>query len=392
MLCLANSIEVLLAARFLQGASGGVVWTVALIIMTDKVESTELGQALGYVALARTLGVVAGPLLGGVIYERTGYYSVFALSFAFLAIDGMFRVTFIEARTASRWGPSNCPIEPAISEKGSEARTDDATLERRDEQFRRAPSTPTASPFRRFAHRVHRRLPPTITLLGDLRLDISLWGCFLQAIFISGFDATIPIFVWRTFHWDSLAAGLIYLALVVPACISPLVGWLSDRHGPRWYAVVGYVLSAIPLALLRLVDHDSVKQKVLLGVLLAIFGATGTLFEIPVWAEVVKCTEIRVAANPQQYSVDGAVGQAYGLLNLFYALGLTVGPLLAGFVYEAAGWGNMVLVLAIMSAASSIPTILCTGGYIWKRPILERADVNDSVANGSGEAASVEQT
>lgn len=364
MLCLASSVSVLLAARVLQGASGGLVWTVSLIIMTDKVASAELGQALGYVALARSVGVVIGPLLGGVIYERAGYYSVFALSFAFLVIDGTFRLTFVEARAASKWRPMIGAAGPSLAEKCPEHRLQDTGEMRRSRQT--SPNL-TASPGRGLAQRVHRRLPPTITLLGDVRLVISLWGCFLQALFLAGFDATIPIFVWRTFRWNSLAAGLIFLALVIPTCLSPVVGWLSDKHGPRWYTAAGYILSTIPLALLRLIDHDSTGQKVLLGVFLGIFGATGTLFEVPVWAEVVRCTDIRVRANPRQYSADGAVGQAYGLLNLFYAVGVTVGPLLTGFVYEAAGWGNMVLVLAVLSAISTIPTLVCTGGYIWKK-------------------------
>jgi MFS family permease len=71
-LCFATSIGVLLTARILQGASGGVVWTVSLIIMTDQIESAELDQALGYVGLGRSLGVIMGPLLGGVLYERSG--------------------------------------------------------------------------------------------------------------------------------------------------------------------------------------------------------------------------------------------------------------------------------------------------------------------------------
>jgi MFS family permease len=137
-----------------------------------------------------------------------------------------------------------------------------------------------------------------------------------------------------------------------------------DRVGT---ALPDNIFSTAPLILLRLVDHDSIGQKMLLGALLAILGAPGTQFEIPMRAEVVKCTEIRVTANPRQYSAQGALGQAYGLLNFFYAVGVTVGPLLSGFICEAAGWGTMVLVLGILSAISTIPTFLCTGGYIWKK-------------------------
>ena len=74
-----------------------------------------------------------------------------------------------------------------------------------------------------------------------------------------------------------------------------------------------------PFATARLINHDTLAQKALLGVFLAMFGATGTLFEISTWAEVVKCTELQVKTKPQQYSSDGVVGQAYDLLNFFYS-------------------------------------------------------------------------
>jgi MFS family permease len=242
MLCLATSIAVLLSARILQGASGGVVWTVSLIIMS--------------------IGVVIGPLFGGILYERAGYYSIFALSFAFLAVDGAFRLTFIEAQAASKWEPAACLVAPSPPYQCTEEPLQDQSIEKGPSQpLRLASSVVIAVPLRRFAHRIHRQLPPTITLLGDVRLDISLWGCFLQAVFLSGFDATIPIFVSRTFRWNSLAAGLIFLALVIPTCLSPVVGRVSDKHGPRWYTAAGYVLSTIPLMLLRYVHHDSTARK-----------------------------------------------------------------------------------------------------------------------------------
>jgi hypothetical protein len=120
---------------------------------------------------------------------------------------------------------------------------------------------------------------------------------------------------------------------------------------------------------------SDLRGKVLLAVLLALFGAAATLFEIPVWAETVRCTEMKAQTEPQgRYGGggggggrgNGAVGQAYGLLNFFYALGMTVGPLLTGFIYDAAGWGRMTLVLGLLCALTAIPAGLCTGGYIWE--------------------------
>ena len=359
LFCFAPSVELLLVARILQGGSGGVVWTIALVLLTETVGSSGLGKALGYVAMARSIGLLTGPLLGGVLYERCGYYSVFIFCFVFLGIDGCFRVTFIEANRAMIWKTN-----------GSQRKKDKTKPENEYDISLPSPTiisrNSTPLPAQSFVQRVHRRLPPTITLLGDTRLDIALWGTVLQGIMFSGFDSTIPIFVARTFGWRSLAAGLIFLTLVIPQFISPVVGWLSDRHGPRWYVASGYLLSAVPLILLRLVDHNTTGQKVLLCALLSILGVLLTLIEIPIWAEMITSAQLHAKSHPQQYKGD-VVGQACGLSNVFCAVGITVGPLLAGFLHEAVGWGNMTLVLASLLLASVVPTIIWTGGFIFAR-------------------------
>ena len=47
---------------------------------------------------------------------------------------------------------------------------------------------------------------------------------------------------------------------------------LSDRYGPRWFAVCGLILTTPFVILLRLVTHDGVGQIVLLYALLALIG------------------------------------------------------------------------------------------------------------------------
>ena len=63
-----------------------------------------------------------------------------------------------------------------------------------------------------------------------------------------------------------------FLTVSVPILAAPLTGMLSDRYGPRWVAAVGFALAAAMLALLPLVNHDSIGQIVLLSVLLTILG------------------------------------------------------------------------------------------------------------------------
>jgi drug/metabolite transporter (DMT)-like permease len=87
--------------------------------------------------------------------------------------------------------------------------------------------------------------------------------------------------VKRTFGWNSFGAGLMLLAVMIPGFISPVVGhYYSDKYGPKWLSVFGYLACAPPLILLRLVDHNSTQQKVLLAALLSFLGAFCMFFEV----------------------------------------------------------------------------------------------------------------
>jgi MFS family permease len=70
MLCVGSSISVLVIGRLLQGVSAAVVWTVGLALLVDTVGRDEIGEAMGIVAVAMSLGIFTAPLLGGIVYER----------------------------------------------------------------------------------------------------------------------------------------------------------------------------------------------------------------------------------------------------------------------------------------------------------------------------------
>jgi MFS family permease len=359
MLCFGRTITVLIVARILQGLSAAVVWTVAVCIMTDRVGSKGVGVVMGWVTLAKSVAIVIGPLLGGVVYAQAGYYAVYAITFAFIFFDFVFRFLLIEARIAVKWDPS---IQP-------ESRSPESGVPGDKGKQGAGASQPSSQPKRHgVLYKLAHRLPPLITLLGNIRLVVALWGCFVQAHLLTSFDAVLPLFVKHTFGWNSRGAGLVFLALVIPSFISPAIGWLSDRHGPRWYAAGGYLLCIPVLILLRLVTHDDLGQKVLLCVLLALLGAFLMLFEIPFWVEIVWVVEQKCKEDPHYDSGGkGAFAQAYGLTNLFFASGVMVGPIWAGFIDQAAGWATMAWSLALLCAVSTIPTVIWTGGLITGR-------------------------
>jgi MFS family permease len=57
-----------------------------------------------------------------------------------------------------------------------------------------------------------------------------------------------------------------------------------------------------------------------------------------------------------------------------YAAGTMIGPLLAGFIKEKAGWGTATLVLGCISFVCVVPTVTWCGGSIFKAKRREKAE------------------
>lgn len=331
MLCLAKTLGVLLAARILQGLSAAVAWTVCSVVMTDRVGPDEVGECMGYITLARSVAIVAGPLLGGVVYARAGYYAVFGMCFAFLLVDITCRLLLIEGVVARQWDPSIGPRRRVAANSPnvlSEESRQITTANTSSHVINRPVETEQHVEKRSKLYLLFHRLPPMFTLLGNIRMLIALWGCFWQAAYLSAYDATLPLFVRYTFGWNSSGAGLIFLALVTPSFVSPIIGKLADKYGgARWWAASGYVICAPFFILFRLVDHNSVQQKILLSALLALIGGFSMLFEIPLWVDVIHFVDGKMSKDPTHYGGQGAFAQAFGLANFAFALGVVIGPL-----------------------------------------------------------------
>ncbi|OAT08046.1 MFS multidrug transporter [Blastomyces gilchristii SLH14081] len=363
MFALARNLALLVVARILQGLSGAVVWTIALAMMADRVGSQEIGAHLGTIVAARSIATISAPLIGGIVYAKVGYYMVYVTAFIFLGADIVFRLVMIEARVAQKWDPS-IGLQLAREHFSTQKLEGPEKVSQKEDEARAfTVAQPRGSRISRLVH----YLPPFITVLSSIRLVMALWGCTVLAILFGAFEATIPLFVHSTFHWDSAGAGLVFLAVLIPTFISPAIGWLADKHGTRWYVAIGYLLTTIPVILLRIVTQNTLYNKIVFCVLLAFSGGLAMLFEVPVQIEIVLSVEEKMRENAAHYGEQGAYAQAFGLGNLTYALGLIIGPLWSGYAVEGAGWGVVTLTLGIMCCVSAVPAAIWTEGNIFKR-------------------------
>ena len=401
----------LVIARFLQGASAGIVYTVGLALLVDTVGRDEVGTWMGFALSGMSTGVMVGPFLGGIIYAKAGYFAVFAVMLGVIAFDFVLRLFMIEKKTAAIWRESSHggnDYGTFSNDSDGNRKPGDAVFGEHEESSENSsinssgssieedpikqvpPELAPASltiPYRpslakRFKKRFVSQFPTIGTLLGSSRLIAAMYGGFINISLICSFDSILPLFVHKTFGWDSSGTGIIFLAITIPSLGAPLVGALSDRLGSRVVVLSGFVISALALALMMIVQHDSLKQIILLCGLLALTGAqsspnlslltelpsqpqttdppTGigtTLMLAPLAADMFAIVEQLGKDNKGLFGPAGAYAQAYGLFDTALACGTMFGPAFVGFMYGKVGWKVAVLGLAVFCVSGCVPVV-----------------------------------
>lgn len=384
LLCFGNSIGLLVLGRLLQGFSASIVWSVGSALLVDTMDKA-IGVAMGYVGISMSVGLLIAPAIGGAVYNAAGYYAVYYIAFGVVAVDILLRLFMIEKKVARQW------IDEEHNSRLSASKVDQTDVERADpsgvlspegrrnslrrsgeisqhqpgtnqEREKEAEATAGQNPTPLVAceHTSMRR--SVKTLLKSPRLLSALWGLFVQAGIMMGFDATLALFLHNTFGWNSTAAGILFLALFLPGFISPLVGLLADRYGANWPSFFGFCLSVPLLVCLRFVTENTIQHKILLGFLLALLGVALAFANVPLMAEITYVIESKAAEEPGIFGEKGVYGLGYGLFTMAFALGGTIGPLWAGYVVDSAGWGTMTWSFGIWAASGAVTTYIWLGG------------------------------
>lgn len=331
-----TTLPVLLVARILQGLSGAITFTIGSTLLFDAVGKEGIGRAMGYTSMSVSLGILTGPVTGGLLYEYGGYVHVFIPAFVLIAVDIISRLMVVCDRKTQfqsilpdsiKSGDPTTEIEPLLVKVGP-------TLAR----------------------------APTLVMLSSARFVTALLSLFIINSFSNGFDGVLPVYVYQTFGIRPSQVSVLFLVLCVPSLFSPITGTLTDRFGAKWPATAGLVLMIPSLILLRLIVPSVTAPFAKLAALLFSIGVAITLVNPPLITEITSAVQQIERARPGVFGPRGAFAQAYGLLGCSFAAGSLVGPLYAGFVKEKLGWPAISLLMGVLSSISLVFVFLVTGG------------------------------
>jgi EmrB/QacA subfamily drug resistance transporter len=326
---LAPSVEVLIAARALQGVAGALLVPSTLAIIVATFPAAERGGAIGTWTAWAGISTVIGPLGGGALIEAASWRWIFLLNVPFVLITLFLIARAIPHTASARPGARVDWLGGVLCALGL-----GGTVYALIEQQRMGWSDPAVAAagiggiVALVLFVVHeRRTPEPMMPLELFRSRNFAVGNFATLTVYAGLGGALffmTIYLQQVSGYSPIEAGAAFLPFtVLMFLLSRRMGGLADRVGPRLFMGLGPVVAGAGMLLLLRVDESaSYAADVLPGVLVFSLGMTATV--APLTAAVLAAVD------------DGHAGIASGVNNAIARIaGLLAIAVIGAFVASA---------------------------------------------------------
>lgn len=370
LLCgLAPGIEILVAARVLQGVGGALLTPGSLAIIQASFRERDRAPAVGAWSGLSGIAGALGPFVGGVLVDGPGWRWAFLVNVPVAALvvactvraipesrdpdrprlDVVGAGIAVVALAASTW---------ALTESGPKGWSDPSVVG----ALVVAVGAGVGFVVRMLRSR-HPLVPPS--LFADRTFTVTnaatflLYGALGVTFFVVAYELQVAA------GWSALAAGIALLPVtLLMLVLSAWSGALAQRIGPRIQLTVGPLLAAAGLVLLTRIGPDANWiRDVLPGAL--VFGAGLVTFVAPLTATVM------ASADQRHVSVASGVNNAIARAASLTALAVI--PATAGLsdavgsaaVTEAAH--TSLLIAAALAATAGVGCLIGLAPRPWPR-------------------------
>jgi EmrB/QacA subfamily drug resistance transporter len=354
---LADSGDMLIAARVVQGMGAALMNPATLSIIAATFPPRQRGTAIGIWAGVSALALAIGPLVGGLLTEHLSWHWIFfvnvpvgvvAVAASFLLIReskdethesldlpglatsalGLFALTYglIEANTYG-WTSARIVGSFAVAVVSLASFV---VIERR----RRAPMLDLT---------LFRSGTYTGANVSMLLVALAMFGVFF---FVS-------LYMQNVLGYSAVQAGAAFLPMTLVIILAaPIAGKLSDRHGSRWLMSIGMVLLGLQLLYFSQLGIDATFWNLLPAFLVGGLGMSMTM------------TPTAAAATRAVPVEKSGVGSA--VLNAMRQVGGSVGIALMGAIvaHQVGGRRSLEAFMEGFEAALLVASVIAFAGSI----------------------------
>src|SRR5918992_1480412 len=316
---LAPTIEILVAARALQGVAGAVLTPAALAVIVANFAPDERGKAVGAWTAWGGVGTVLGPLIGGQLVDAASWRWIFAINVPIVLVT-MWLILRVVPQARERDPDARVDVVGALLCALGLAGMTFGLIE---QPLRGWGSPLVAGPlivgallFAGFLVWEARTRHPMLPLglfkrhnfaFGNIETFAMYGGLGLLFFFL-------VLFLQQVAGWSALAAGTATLPVTLTMfALSMRFGALADRYGPRFFMGVGPLLCAAGMALFLRLDADvNYLTDLLPGLLL--FGLGLSICVAPLTATVLADADEHNAGIAS--GVNNAIARVAGLVAI----------------------------------------------------------------------------
>ncbi|MDX1468885.1 MAG: MFS transporter [Acidimicrobiia bacterium] len=323
---LAPDVGWLIGFRVLQAVGAVLVLSLGSAILVEAFPPTERGKALGWIGTAVSLGIISGPVIGGLLISAFSWRAIFFVNVPVGLIG-----TFVALRHVPKTPPAAGQRFDFLGAALMSTSLLSLSLALTLGQVRGFASPPmlglfflaaaTAAAFIRIEFRVESPMIE-LRLFKNPVLTVSVVSGFLTFVCMSATFFLLPFYLDGMLGLDLRTVGLLLgAAPLMVGLVSPLAGSLSDRIGVRPLTLAGLItMSGAYLGFLTIDLDLTVPHYLAIAIPLGI--------------------GVAVFQSPNNSAIMGSVPKEYmgvggGLLTITRLLGQITGIAVLGSIWAA---------------------------------------------------------
>ena len=303
---LAGNAATLAVSRALQGVAAAATWTAGLALLAAIYPREQRGEKMGLAMAVAGAGSLAGPVLGGALFQWGGYRLPFWVAGSLALAAGFLALTI---PVTAGWKASA------------------ADLEKESAGWRQI----------------------WTGWLGDPSLQAGTLAVLVSTIGLGMMEPLLPVHLDRRFGAGEGVIGLIFGASTLSYIIvQPWVGRWSDRWGREPLILTGLASTALFFPFMGWMPGLWLE-----GVVIVMLGITYSLLMTPLLPLLADSVGDPAGEGGAPY------GLAFGIFNTFYSLGYLLGPVMGGV---GAGLWGLPLTFAMYSflLTGTISLFICS--------------------------------